>query len=173
MKIRFRAAVAALASGASLGLAAQSAAAQPAAAAGPRAFVVWVYSHYPYSPGRGKWSFTQPGVFDDLMVAEFRKDVRLSKGEVGAVDGDPLCLCQDDAGLKPIIGEAKMTGPAAATVPVTLTYPGQGPAASDRIQLLLVIEHGQWRIADVRAADPKSFRQWLIKANRDHAAGRW
>ena len=59
----------------------------------PRQFVARVYASYAredYSP------LARPGsVFAPMLVREIREDQRLAKGEVGYLDGDPLCDCQD------------------------------------------------------------------------------
>jgi len=72
-------------------------------AARARAFVEKLYSHYPSKPGRTSFDPTGKNageVFDPGLIAAFREDARLANGEVGFVDADPLCQCQDDSGLK-------------------------------------------------------------------------
>ena len=45
--------------------------------------------------------FDQPErVFAPPLLAAINEDARLANGEVGYLDGDPLCQCQDAAGLK-------------------------------------------------------------------------
>lgn len=95
-------------------------------AASAKAFVEKLYSHYPSNPN-GK-AFDPTGknaseVFDPGMIAAFREDARLANGEVGFVDADPLCQCQDDGGLKSKVVSVTMTGPNAADVVVNLQYP--------------------------------------------------
>ena len=63
-------------------------------AASARVFVENLYSHYPSNPNG--MSFDPTGkdareVFEPGMIAAFREDARLSNGEVGFVDADPLC----------------------------------------------------------------------------------
>jgi Protein of unknown function (DUF3828) len=141
-------------------------------AASAKAFVEKLYSHYPSKPGN-RSAFDPMGknasqVFDPGMIAAFREDTRLAGGEVGFVDSDPLCQCQDDSGLKATVGSATMTGPDAADVVVNLEYP------SDKVTIVLTLHlvpvNGAWRIYDLSAGDVKSYRNDLLQANKEAAA---
>lgn len=140
-------------------------------AASAKAFVEKLYSHYPSKPGN-RDAFNATGkngnqVFDPGMVAAFREDTRLAHGEVGFVDSDPLCQCQDDTGMKATVGSVTMTGATAADVAVNLEYPNDKPLA---LTLHLVPVNGAWRIHDLSAGDVKSYRDDLLKANKEAAA---
>ena len=138
-----------------------------------RAFVQKLYAHYPQPANGPVFSPTDKdaaSVFDPGMVALFREDTRLAKGEVGFVDADPICQCQDDSGLKPKILSVAMGGANAATAVVDLHFDGGKP---NPLTLHLVVVSGQWRIYDLSAADMKSYRADFIKANKEHAAGHW
>ena len=138
-----------------------------------RAFLQKIYAHYPQPANGPVFSPTDKdaaSVFDPGMVALFREDTRLAKGEVGFVDADPLCQCQDDGGLKPKILSVVLQGANAATAVVDLRFEGGKP---NPLTLHLVVVNGQWRIYDLSAADMKSYRADFIKANKEHAAGRW
>jgi hypothetical protein len=132
-------------------------AAAPAEA--PGAFVERLYSGYrdpDYSP------LGHPGrVFAPPLVAEIREDGRLSRGEVGYMDADPLCQCQDPAGLKPRIGPVRLSGRTQASVPVDLDFGGDRRA----LRLTLVRTSAGWRIADIAAADEPSLLQSLRRFN--------
>jgi len=141
-------------------------------AASARAFVEKLYSHYPSKPGN-RSAFDPTGknasqVFDPGMIAAFREDTRLAHGEVGFVDSDPICQCQDDSGLKATIASATITAPNAADVVVNLEYP------SDKVTIVLTLHlvpvNGAWRIYDLSAGDVKSYRDDLLKANKEAAA---
>lgn len=143
------------------------------AAAGPdaasaRVFVEKLYSHYPSKPdGAG---FDPAGkhaaeVFDPGLVAAFREDSRLANGEVGFVDADPLCQCQDDAGLEAKIVSVTMTGADAADIAVSLKFPD----ATVALTLHLVAVNGAWRIHDLSTPDTKSYLADLLKANEEAA----
>jgi hypothetical protein len=104
-------------------------------------------------------------VFDPGMIAAFREDTKLAKGEVGFVDSDPLCQCQDDSGLKATIASVTMTGPNAADVVVNLDYPSE--KAIIPLSLHLVTVNGAWRIHDLSTVDAKSYLDDLLKANKE------
>ena len=105
-------------------------------------------------------------VFDPGMIAAFREDSRLANGEVGFVDADPLCQCQDDSGLKPKVVSVTMTGPDAADAVVNLQYPEETVV----LTLHLVPVNGAWRIYDLSMGDVKSYRADLLKATKEAAA---
>jgi hypothetical protein len=141
-------------------------------ATGAKAFVEKLYSHYPSKPDT-RSAFDPVGknasqVFDSGMIAAFREDTKLANGEVGFIDSDPLCQCQDDSGLKATVGSATMTGPNAADVVVNLDYP------SDKVTIALTLHlvpvNGAWRIHDLSTADTKSYLADLLKANKEAAA---
>jgi hypothetical protein len=140
-----------------------------------RAFVQKLYSHYPQKEGGASFEPTDKNatdVFDPGMVAAFREDTRLAKGEVGFVDADPICMCQDDSGLKPKIVSVKMTGAATAEATVDLQYDG-GDGKPNLQTFKLVVVKGQWRIYDIESKADKSYRDDLMKANARHAKGDW
>jgi hypothetical protein len=134
------------------------AAAAPAEA--PRAFVGRLYAGYrdpDYSPlARPERVFAAP------RVAAIREDQRLSNDEVGYMDADPLCQCQDPSGLRPRIGQVRTSGRARASVRVGLDF------GADRreLRLQLVRTAAGWRIADVATADEPSLLDSLRRFNR-------
>jgi hypothetical protein len=138
-------------------------------AASARAFVENLYSHYPSNPNGRAFDPTGKNaskVFDPGMIAAFREDARLAKGEVGFVDADPLCQCQDDGGMKSKVVSVTMAGPNAADAVVNLQFPD----ATLALTLHLVPVNGAWRIYDLSTGDVKSYRADLLKANKDAAA---
>lgn len=140
-------------------LAALAAAAQPAES--PRAYVERLYAHYrqaDYSP------FKQPSrIFTPRLLAAINEDSRLAHGEVGNLDGDPICQCQDAGGLHASIKSVALNGTDRATVSVQLDFPDSTPT---RVRLSLVRTGGGWRIADIWAADQPSLLKVLETANR-------
>ncbi|HEY2481709.1 MAG TPA: hypothetical protein VGI30_05870, partial [Caulobacteraceae bacterium] len=68
--------------------------------AGPRSFVTWIYSHYPITERHpfDLFGSAMSRVFHPSLAHLIKEDSRLAGGEVGALDGDPLCDCQDDTG---------------------------------------------------------------------------
>ena len=172
MLVGGRAPVIALLSAALLSIAPANAA-EPA---GARAFLQRVYSHYPMPRGGAPFDPTgrsASAVFDAGMIALIREDRRLAKGEVGAIDSDPLCQCQDDGGMKVEIGPAKPVGSTSATAAVVLRFGAASPPDIQRVEFSLVAVNGQWRIHDIKSTDTPSLRAYLTKANHDHAHGKW
>jgi hypothetical protein len=148
-----------------IALAAALLAAAPAAES-PRRFVERLYAAYrdpDYSP------LARPArIFAPALVAAIADDVRLSHDEVGFMDADPLCQCQDPAGLKAEIGAVTATGPGTATARLTLHL---GKEATP-LTLRLARTRSGWRIADVAAPGEPSLLQSLQAFNRRRAGGK-
>ncbi|HEX9965437.1 MAG TPA: hypothetical protein VGB04_10700 [Allosphingosinicella sp.] len=131
------------------------------AAETPRAFVERLYAGYrqpDYDP------LADPGlIFAPSLVAAMAEDSRLSRDEVGYMDADPLCQCQDAAGLRPLVREVRPSGRSAATADILLRFPG-----ADRrdLSLRLVRTGAGWRVADVVTADEPSLLGSLRRFNR-------
>lgn len=134
-----------------------------APAESPRAFVERLYAGYrdpDYDP------LARPEqVFAPALVAAIREDRKLSRDEVGYMDADPLCQCQDAAGLRAAIGDARRSGLKAAAR-VRITFGG-----SDRrdLRLKLIRTASGWRISDVATADEPSLLEALGRFNRRRA----
>ena len=146
-----------------------------ASAAGARIFLQKIYSHYPTPPDRKGFIPTGPvarQVFDPGMVALLREDERLADGEVGAIDADPLCDCQDDSGLKITIEDVRLAGPASAKARVTLQFGAPAAPATERLQISLAVVAGQWRIHDIGSRATPSLRAYLLHENHANANGR-
>jgi len=140
------------------------AAATPAAADTPRGFVAAVYAHYrnhDYSP------FKQPEkVFAPPLLAAIKEDERLAQGEVGYLDGDPLCDCQDYERITATItGYQKLT-PGLANVRVHVDL---GLKQARDLKLKLARTRAGWRIADIVRAD-ESLLDALLRSNREQRA---
>ncbi|HEX4737912.1 MAG TPA: DUF3828 domain-containing protein [Allosphingosinicella sp.] len=141
------------------------AAAALAGAETPRHFVERVYAgygHESYDP------LAHPErLFAPALVAAIHEDQRLAKGEVGFLDGDPVCDCQDPGGLRATIAEIVTTAPNAATARVALRF---GP---DRraLTLRLVRTAAGWRIADIASQTDPSLLKDLQASNRRQRTG--
>lgn len=127
----------------------------------PRAFLERVYAEYrdeDYSP------LARPGrIFARPLVAAIEEDARLSREEVGYMDADPLCQCQDHSGLRPTIRDVRRLGRGSATARILLDFGG-----SDRrdLRLSLVRTSRGWRVADVATADEPSLLESIRRFNR-------
>jgi Protein of unknown function (DUF3828) len=139
--------------------------AQPADS--PSGFVSRLYAAYrspDYSP------FRNPArIFAPPLVAALRENERLSSGEVGYLDADPLCQCQDPGGLRASVAAVRRPRPGSAEVRVRIAFRGGG--ARD-LRLRLARTPAGWRIADIATPDEPSFLAGLTAWNRRKRAGR-
>jgi len=125
----------------------------------PAAFVRRAYAAYAdrsYSP------LTDPEkLFSSTLASAIRKDG--GGGEVGYLDGDPLCDCQDFEHLSARITSIRRPGSRFASARVHVT---RGPKETRDLRLNLVLTSSGWRIADV--VDPRG-HSLLKELRRAHA----
>jgi hypothetical protein len=127
----------------------------------PRAFVERLYANYRnenYSP----FDHSER-VFAPQLDAAIKADSRLAHGEVGFLDGDPICSCQDTGGMHSKVVSVNSQG-GSATAHVLLKW--EGEKDSRAVQLKLVRSVAGWRVADVSTPDEPSLLKDLQKANR-------
>lgn len=101
--------------------------------------------------------------FSRRLVAAISEDARLAKGEVGYVDGDPICQCQDPDGLHAKVTHLTRLGAEAAVAEVIIDFTD---STARRVKFSLVRTAAGWRIADVSSADEPSFLHAIEEANR-------
>jgi hypothetical protein len=139
-------------------LALVAAAAQPAET--PRGFMEQLYANYrksDYSP------FTHPSqVFAPRLLSAITEDSRLAHGEVGYLDGDPVCQCQDPSGMHPRILGVRAGTHGVAVVRVSIGWDGEKPRPA---RFTLTRTAAGWRIADVASTDEPSLLKALESAN--------
>ena len=131
------------------------AASQPAE--DPAAFIRRIYSGYEHS---GYSPLLHPEkLFSPTLTEAIRTDS--SGGEVGYLDGDPLCDCQDyDRVSARIVSIRQPDGhSASARVHVTL-----GPGEARDLTLSLVLTRSGWRIADIVGIDGHSLLKELKRS---------
>jgi hypothetical protein len=122
-----------------------------------RAFVRGLYAAYEASDpnylGRNA-----ERTFAPELLALIRRDAETAPpGEVGILDGDPICDCQDYSEIelkRLMVGRA---GQGRAGAHVTLRFPGE--MRSMRLDLVAV--GGQWRVADVHTSATPSLVKLL------------
>jgi hypothetical protein len=90
-----------------------------------------------------------------VIRAELRKT---PKGEVGKIDGDPICNCQDWENLSIAKLDVTRTGDSTAMANVTI----KNMEATSTVKLLLVWTPQGWRIDDVSTTDTPSYRKYLL-----------
>ena len=137
-----------------------AAAAQPNAQA-PQSFIQQIYASYrrsSFSPLEHPERYFAP-----RLLAAINEDSRLNQGEVGYLDGDPICQCQDAAGLK-----ARVTGyfpfDGAWIVSVSIRLHGYPPRPAS---FTVVGTREGWRIADVASTEEPSLLKALEKSNAE------
>jgi hypothetical protein len=124
----------------------------------PAAFVRRIYAGYSHS-GYNPLA-TPDDVFSPKLVAAIQKDS--SGGEVGYLDGDPLCDCQDYDRVSAPILSIKQPNSRSANAKVHVTL---GPKEVRDLTLSLVLTASGWRIADVIGTDGHSLLKELQHSN--------
>ena len=126
----------------------------------PRAFISTVYAEYRrenFSPLEHPERYFSPE-----LTAAIRQDG--AGGEVGYLDGDPLCDCQDYLLVEAqVISLRAGTKAADAHVRVNL-----GAGEKRNLELKLVLTHSGWRISDVIGTDHQSLLRELQPSNARH-----
>ncbi|MEO6255225.1 MAG: DUF3828 domain-containing protein [Sphingomicrobium sp.] len=139
------------------------AAAQPAET--PQQFIGRIYAGYRSRDYRPLDRLER--LFAPELAAAIRTDRRLDKGEVGYLDGDPLCDCQDYQRITARVLSLRRPSARAASARVHVTL---GPKEASEVRLSLVLTGAGWRIADLGSADSPSLLRALRQANRAAAA---
>lgn len=141
-------------------LAAPPALAQDAASA--KAFVAGLYGAY-HGQGPDVFGKLAKQVFSPRLLGLIRRDERLAHGEVGALDGDPICNCQDFE-IKDVRVEAALSGPGRAQATARFRNFGK----PQTVRLDLVAADGGWRIDNIHEEGTPDLADYLSK----HAGGR-
>jgi len=138
----------------------------PAATETPKDYMERLYAGYRDSNFN---PLTHPSLyFAPRLVDALKEDARLARGEVGYVDGDPICQCQDPDGLQASVTDVTQKAPDQAKVRVSIGLAGYDARPAT---FSLVMTHEGWRIADVSSPDEPSFLQGIEKSNREQRAG--
>jgi Protein of unknown function (DUF3828) len=132
-------------------------AAEPTAASAEQ-FVRGLYANYTHN---GKPTpFVYPdakSIADPNMMALLKRDRDKSNGEVGAMDSDPICRCQDWEAIKVTSVHVTMEGASAANADVTMSDMGD----VQKIHYSLAWTKDGWRIHDIGAKDEPSLLSYL------------
>lgn len=135
------------------------------AAETPKAYMERLYAGY---RNKNFNPFDHPDrYFAPRLLAAIEEDARLAKGEVGYVDGDPICQCQDPDGLHASVIGVTPQGRDKAIVRVSIAFTGDKPR---RTNYTLLRTSAGWRIGDVSSADEPSFLAGIEKSNREMRA---
>lgn len=132
-------------------------AAEPSAASAEQ-FVRGLYAQY--TPHGKPVPFVYPDaktMADPAMMALLKHDRDASNGEVGAMDSDPICRCQDWNAIKVVSVHVTMPGKDAAAADVAFSDDGE----VQKVHFALVWTSGGWRIHDIGAKDEPSLAAYL------------
>jgi hypothetical protein len=141
-------------------------------AAEVKAFLESLYSHYKSSKDNDFQMFgaNQRDVFDPDMVRLLGADTKALNGELGAIDGDWLCQCQDFESLKATIA-VQSADASAAKATADFSDTGMPAQAAGHDDFDLVKAGGSWRIHDIRSGRQPSLRQTLEDEIRSLSKG--
>jgi len=134
------------------------------AADSAEAFVRGLYAQY--TPHGHPVAFGYPDakpIVDAPMLQWLHRDQVKSNGEVGALDVDPVCQCQDWEHLKVDSVQSIAGGPGTATVEVRFEDGSGKDRWRQTVRFDLVQVGGAWKIHDIHAHDLPS----LIALFRD------
>ena len=125
-------------------------------------FVRQLYSQYEHPVSRfgpsimGKHAAS---VFSPRLLALIRKEEKATpSGDVGKLDFDPVCSCQDSGGLKLKDLQVSLTGAGKATATVSLFFP---EPTTIEVRLSLLWTPQGWRVDDIGTKDVPSLRKFL------------
>ena len=125
---------------------------------GARAFIEHVYADYPRTRSRSDAEYY--GMFAPDLAELLRQNDNYSPGDVGPLDGDPICQCQDDAGFRHRILSLAAAGDT-ATVVVRNSFNDPAYPRTDLVTYRLVRIKGQWKIDDIGTKEQPSLKDWL------------
>lgn len=159
---------------------ATTAAASAPSADSARVWVVRLYDRYrddSFSP----FGAAKPEVFGPEIIHELAENDRLTpEGEMGAIDADPICSCQDPTDMQATVGEVSIQGADRAVAKVKLQWPlppdpipSQIPDYTQNVTLQLQMTPAGWRVRDIGGDEARdSFLAYLREENRNRRAGR-
>jgi len=132
----------------------------------PNAFLKDVYSHYANSDNSVfSVNLDDSHYFSPELIALHAENVRALKGDLGDLDADPVCDCQDYGRLKAdITVDTATSRTAEATVILTDLDPNlpKEDRRPRRFHFHLVRTKDGWRIDDIGTPGYTSLRQLLI-----------
>lgn len=132
----------------------------PAAAAGDGAvarFMRGVYAPYARGDAPSPAGPRAGALFGRDLLGLIRRDQRAAGGELGRLDYDPICDCQDYDHLE--VQRIRVDAVAATTARATITFRNGDAVRTLRYDLQR--EAGRWRIADIHRTRGESLRALL------------
>jgi hypothetical protein len=132
---------------------------------GARAFVVWLYSHYPLKARANSFDVfgaQSTRIFDASLLDLIKQDEKVGDDQAPDLDGDPLCDCQDNAAMSFTVGAVRTAEFGRASATVVRDEAG----AKETITLDLAQTGDGWRVYDVGTQDTPSLRAFLITSTQ-------
>jgi hypothetical protein len=127
------------------------------------AFVRHLYSEYTTPPKHNSPDFLgreMSLVFSPALTRIIRAELRKTpKGDVGKIDGDPICNCQDWEKLS--IAKLDITKTSDTTALANISIKNMDATSS--LKLLLIWTPQGWRINDIWTADTPSYKKYLLE----------
>ena len=129
------------------------------------AFLRRIYAPYVAGTAESPTDRLATSLFDPGLLQLVRRDEAAAHGEVGVLDHDPLCACQDYSPLSDVAINVPPQ-PRDRVTHATVSFRNGDPRV--RIAFQLVRVGGRWRIHDIAEPDIPSLRRLLA----DGLAGR-
>jgi len=130
-----------------------------------RTFVQQLYSSYAHPASQADPDPTgklAPSIFSPSLLQLIRHDrARTPRGDAPALDGDPICDCQDFQGLRLISLAVTPVDATHASASVAFQVFADDPKSVRSLRLSLVRTPQGWRIDDIASADIPSLRKFL------------
>jgi hypothetical protein len=140
-----------------------------------KAFLDGLYAHYKASSSTGTtWAPMDANikdVFDADMVRLMAADTKALKGDLGEIDGDWLCDCQDWGSIAATVTVTE-AGPTAAKAMAVFHDTQVSDEGPRRDTFDLVKTPAGWRIHDMGTSSDPSLRSVLTKEIADLKSGR-
>ncbi|GLS44678.1 DUF3828 domain-containing protein [Methylobacterium brachythecii] len=130
----------------------------------PADFLRALYAHYPLRSGKASPVTDQPKAWlAEPLLGLILRDQKTARdtGEIASLDFDPVCACQDDAGLKGV--GITVQGEEAAQAKATVKFRLGGAVA---VRYDLVKTDAGWRVADIHTKDVPSLAALLKDAQK-------
>ncbi|MGC1301833.1 MAG: DUF3828 domain-containing protein [Caulobacteraceae bacterium] len=125
----------------------------------PDAFVRGLYAPYRADSSYSSLGQAAGGIYTPALLALMDKDQRAHPGEVGAIDGDPVCDCQDSGTIRVV--QATYAARAGG-VRATVRFVNLGETRT--VGLDLVRATTGWRVDDVHDPGQASLRTELRRS---------
>jgi hypothetical protein len=132
-----------------------------------RAFTLHLYAAYrtgaPDYLGRDAGRTFAP----HLLALILRDRATTPSGDVGILDGDPICDCQDAGGVRATRLTINPAGPGRARARVTLRFPSETREMTLDLVARRGAGRGEWRIADIHTRETPSLVRLLEHGFQD------